>query len=44
MSNLTRINKATSELDKAEERLLYSLSLTDELVERNGPVYIRAVR
>jgi len=40
MSNLSRINKATSELDKAEERLLYSLGLTDELVECNSPVYI----
>lgn len=29
MSNISRIHKATSELDKAEERLLYSLGLTD---------------
>jgi len=32
MSNSNRISKATNELDKAEERLLYSLGLTDELV------------
>lgn len=32
MSNSSRINKATNELDKAEKRLLYSLGLTDELV------------
>lgn len=32
MSNSNRISKATNELDKAEERLLYSLDLTDELV------------
>ncbi len=29
MSNSSRINKATNELDKAEKRLLYSLSLTE---------------
>ena len=33
MSNSTRINKATSELDKAEERLLNSLGLSDELID-----------
>ena len=32
MSNSSRINKATNELDKAEKRLLYSVGLTDELV------------
>ena len=29
MSNSSRINKATNELDKAEKRLLYSLDLTE---------------
>ena len=33
MSNSTRINKATSELNKAEERLLNSLGLSDELID-----------
>ena len=28
MSNSSRINKATNELDKAEKSLLYSLNLT----------------
>ena len=32
MSNSSRIHKATSELNKAEERLLNSLGLSDELV------------
>ena len=33
MSNsYKRINKATSELDRAEERLLYSLGLSDEII------------
>ena len=30
MSNSSRINKATNELDKAEKRLLYSLNLTED--------------
>ena len=30
MSNSSRINKATNELDKAEKRLLYSLGLTED--------------
>ena len=33
MSNSSRINKATSELNKAEERLLNSLGLSDELID-----------
>ncbi|MDA3052053.1 hypothetical protein OFO01_01110 [Campylobacter sp. JMF_01 NE2] len=33
MSNSSRINKATSELNKAEERLLNSLGLSDEIIK-----------
>lgn len=33
MSNSSRIHKATSELNKAEDRLLNSLGLSDELID-----------
>lgn len=39
MSNSSRINKATNELDKAEKRLLYSLGLTEGQFRSNISKY-----
>ena len=37
MSNSSRINKATNELDKAEKRLLYSFGLTEGNSDQTDP-------
>ena len=39
MSNSSRINKATNELDKAEKRVLYSLGLTEGQFRSNRSKY-----
>ena len=39
MSNSSRINKATNELDKAEKRLLYFLGLTEGQFRSNRSKY-----